>query len=611
MSESPRAASRDHLFPVAASSYLGSRNVLLPGLSLVLSLAFACLAGCSNGNSKPEETTNKKPSIFDEMLAETEATPETETAAHDAGFRFATINDSGVDFVHQSGNSDIRPFPAANGSGVGVVDFDLDGWPDLYFANGTTFPVDLEQIEFQDHCYRNLGNFQFQPVAQQAHVHWQGYSAGVAVGDFNSDGFSDLYVNCYGSNRLYQNQGDGTFVDVTQSAQADDLHWGSSAVFCDYNQDGLQDLYIGNYAIWDLETNKFCPNPTDRSERIFCSPLSVDPAPDRLLENLGDGTFKDVTSAAGILPRKARTQGVMAGDFDLKGGTDLYLGNDMHPNSLFLMRQDGRYQDLTDQSGMGYDAMGKSQAGMGLAAADVDQNGSLEVFVTNYSGENNSFYQLVREDGYSETSSSRGLSTDSVQWVGWGTVFVDIDMDQWPDLIVSNGHTDHNKSNEPYYQPCLAWQNQQGRFVLTGSQNGPYFAEPHLGRGLAIADLDNDGDWDLVFAHLGVTPAILRNDTPQKMSTLTLELEGRTANRDATAARVQLKQNGKTLHFHLLGGGSYLSTHQNKLILPVDSTTPLELTFFWPDGTESRETVQQLPATGRIHVRQPQTAAGL
>ncbi len=247
----------------------------------------------------------------------------------------------------------------------------------------------------------------------------------------------------------------------------------------------------------------------------------------------------------------------------------------------------GTLEDQTDQSGMGYDHTGKSQAGMGLAAADVDQNGTLEVFVTNYANEHNSFYQLVRKKGYAESSSSRGLSSDSIQWVGWGTVFLDVDMDQWPDLIVTNGHTDHNKPNEPYDQPCLIWQNQNGRFSLAGGATGKYFTDRHVGRGLATADFDNDGDWDIVFAHLNQPTSILNNETPQKKSRLSLQLEGRKANRDAIGAKVFVTQGEKTLAYDRLGGGSYLSTHQDRLILPVDPGVPAEVEIKWPDGTSS------------------------
>lgn len=577
----------------------------VPGLGAILLMsATAMLAGCQ-GESSTSSTDPPKSSVFQDLMADSDQGDEPE-ASFDAGFRFTTMLETGITFEHQSGNSDLRPFPAANGSGVGICDYDLDGFPDIYFANGTTFPIDLSTSRYTDQCYRNLSEFRFQDVSKVTGLNWQGYSAGVAVGDYDSDGFPDVYVNCYGGNRLYHNQGDGTFREVVSAAGVDDPGWGSSATFFDYNSDGLLDLYVGNYAIWNLDINKMC-HTGNREERIFCSPLSVEPEKDRLFENRGDGTFIDASQSAGIQDRVSRTQGVLAAELDGKPGTDLYLGNDMHANALFLNNGNRPYRDLTDQSGVGYDAMGRSQAGMGLAAADIDQNGTLELFVTNYAQENNALYELVRENGYSETSSSRGLSADSMQWVGWGTTFLDIDMDQWPDLIVTNGHTDHNKPNEAYLQPCMAWQNQNGRFELTGAATGSYFTKPHLGRGLARADFDNDGDFDLVFAHLNHPPAVLRNDTPRKLAGLSLQLEGQQSNRDAIATQIQVAQGDQKLHYQLLGGGSYLSTHQNLMILPVDPDVDLELTITWPSGQVTTQALSaESIASGKLlRIREP------
>jgi hypothetical protein len=277
--------------------------------------------------------------------------------------------DTGIDFHHQSGNSDERPFPAANGSGVAAFDYDLDGHADLFYANGTKFPVDLGNRQHVDALYRNRSQWQFQKVSAVSGVDYSGYSAGVTVGDYNHDGFPDLYVTCYGENRLYENQGDGSFLERAELAGVNDSNWGTSAVWFDLNNDGLLDLYVGNYGIWSLETNKFCHGHR-QDIRIFCSPTSVDPAPDCLFLNRGDGTRDDISAASQVTRRMSRTQGVLAADLNGDGWVDLYLGNDMHSNSLFLNRQDGTFADETDVSGVGYSSDGKTQAGMGVAVAD-------------------------------------------------------------------------------------------------------------------------------------------------------------------------------------------------------------------------------------------------
>ncbi len=578
------------------------RAVFFGGNSLFL-LLLAAMVGCEE--AKPTTSPGKSKLNIEDLLGKSETPAQSSIEANEieSSFRFSTVVDSGISFNHTSGNSDeLRPFPAANGSGVGVVDFDLDGFQDLLFANGTTFPVNVGTSKFTDAMFRNLGNFQFQEVSGSSGTAYPGYSTGVAVGDFNSDGFPDVYISCYGENKFYLNQGDGTFSDWTFKSGTGDQRWGTSCVFFDYDNDGLLDLYVGNYGIWDLEINKFCRG-TAANERIFCSPMSVEPADDVLFRNNGDGSFADHSKQTGIDRRVSRTQGVLAGDFDNNGTTDLYLGNDMHANSFFVNSGEGSFKDMTDASGMGYDADGRSQAGMGLAAADVDNDGTVEVFVTNYALESNAFYQLVRKDGYADNSASRGLAADSFQWVGWGTAFVDIDLDRWPDLIVTNGHTDHNKPNEDYEQPAMLWRNDKERFTRVSGKAGEYFGRPHVGRGLAYADLDNDGDWDLVFANLGQPPGIVRNDTPHSLG-WTIQLEGTTCNRDAIGTKVGVQTAAGTQTLQIFGGGSYLSRSDSRLIVP-HSEGSVEVTVRWTDGQKTSFSLEgRLPSGKTINIRQ-------
>jgi hypothetical protein len=375
-------------------------------------------------------------------------------------------------------------------------------------------------------------------------------------------------------------------------------------VWLDFDNDGLLDLYVGNYAIWDLESNKFCRG-TQPDVRIFCSPMSVDPAPDFLYLNRGDGTFADLTEAAGLARRKSRTQGVLAVDFNQDGWTDLYLGNDMHANSLFTNQGNQTFRDDTDRSGMGYSSSGDKQAGMGVAAADINHDQHLEVFVTNYARENNNLYQQIRAERYSDVSNVQGLAGDSLPWVGWGTVFVDLNMDRWPDLVVTNGHTDDNLPNEPYAQPAFVWENVAGRFQKISPASGDYLAGRHVGRGLATADLDNDASPDLIFAHLGGAPAILRNETPSPGCWVLL-LEGRTANRDGVGTRVVIDTpQGQTTH-HRLGGGSYLSQSEGAIYVP-HTPGDVTATIHWCAGQQSQISLQTLPTNRGLLLRQSLT----
>lgn len=557
--------------------------------------------GCTDSSAPPRP---KQSSLkLEELLAKPSdgAAEVPVSSGVDSNIRLRTMLDTGIDFQHQSGNSDERPFPAANGSGVAAFDYDLDGQSDLFFANGTTFPINLENRRHLDALYRNRGEWKFQNASNVSGLDHSGYSAGVTVGDYNHDGFPDLYVTCYGENRLYENQGDGSFLERAAGAGVNDSNWGTSAVWFDLNNDGLLDLYVGNYGIWSLETNKFCHGHTPET-RIFCSPTSVDPAPDFLFLNRGDGTFEDISAASQVTRRMSRTQGVLAADFNGDGWVDLYLGNDMHANSLFLNRQDGTFADETDISGVGYSSDGKTQAGMGVAVADINHNLDLEIFVTNYMAENNNLYQQRSPGRYGDQSNVQGLAADSLSWVGWGTAFVDFDLDRWPDLIVTNGHTDDNKPNQPYAQPAFIWQNRAGRFSRISAASGDYLAGAHVGRGLSVVDLDNDARPDLAFAHLGFPPAVVRNETPTEQPWV-LELEGVAANRDAVGATVTIKSaQGTTIH-HRVGGGSYLSHSQNRVWVPFESGG-VEATIRWQDGQSSTVALDTLPRGQTLVLRQ-------
>ena len=512
----------------------------------------------------------------------------------------------GIDFVHSTGTNPEKPFPAANGSGVAAWDFDRDGRCDLLFACGTEFPLRPGAGTPSDRLYRNLGDWEFEDVSQLSGLDHKGYSAGLATGDFDCDGFGDVYVNCFGSSCLYRNQGDGTFQRVEASG-TDNQRWGTSAAFLDFNGDGLLDLYVCHYAEWTWETNKFCGD-RERKVRLYCSPRSVPPTADVLYVNHGDGTFTDATRDAGLQGPAGRSQGVVAADMDGDGTVDLYVGNDLHPNSLFLNQGDASFRDATETSGVAYDYQGNSQAGMGVAAADTDGDGQAELLVTNFSNEHNAFYANMGQGVFQDVSHRLGLAGDSLPWIGWGTALADFNLDGWCDLLVTNGHVDDNRDqlgqDTSHEQPPLLWSNQAGRFQFVGAAAGNYFRKRSVGRGLATADLDGDHALDVVIGHQDAPPALLRNLSPRPAQrSLTLRLVGRASNRDAVGARLESRFGERKIVQQITGGGSYLSAHQRLLLIPVDSAGTTDVEIIWP--TRARSRIEGLRAGGYYVVIEP------
>ena len=523
---------------------------------------------------------------------------------------------SGIHFKHCSGTSETKPFPSANGSGIAALDYDADGLYDLYFATGTPFPIDPAQNEHHNHIYRNMGDWKFEDVTELAGLGHNGFSAGLAAGDIDNDGFTDLYVTCFGKNYLFQNQGDGTFTRLPDSVGVGDDRWSASAAFFDYDDDGWLDLYVCNYAKWSLETQRWCGD-RDLNVRTHCNPHSVEPEPDVLLRNQGDGTFVEVTEQAGVGGHVGRGQGIVAADMNEDGRIDLYVGNDLNRNALFLNRADGTFHDGSEMSGAGFDYTGFAQAGMGVDVGDVDGDGRCELFVTNFRAEHNTLYAnlgvdldwqekpsagaenlaTIRTRLFEDVSKSRGVAGPSMPWVGWGTAFADLDLDGWLDLIVTNGHVDDNREllgeNTPYRQPALIWRNRRGsRFQSLGAQAGAYFSEYRVGRGLVLSDLDNDGDQDVVIGHQDAQPALLRNEsvhgTPAEQWSVVLSLVGLHSNRSAIGSTVTLRTGDRRVVRQVKGGGSYLSANDSRLFLAISAGTETPLCEIrWPGGRQT------------------------
>ncbi|MEZ6107885.1 MAG: VCBS repeat-containing protein [Pirellulaceae bacterium] len=428
------------------------------------------------------------------------------------------------------------------------------------------------------------------------------------MGDYDSDGFPDVYVACYGANVLYHNQGDGSFIRREIEAGVAETSWATGAGFFDADNDGDLDLYVCNYGLWSLETNGYCHADGNRAVRLFCSPKSIEPANDVYFENQGDGTFADRSQAAGFQQRAGRGQGVVMADLDGDHYVDVYLGNDLNANSLFMNNRDGTFRDETELSGVAYSAAGVPQAGMGVDAGDTNGDGRMELIVTNFKGEYSTLYENRGPGLFLDVSLKRGIGRDTIPYVSWGTSFADFDLDGWLDLLIVNGHVDPNRADAgedaPYHNPALLWRNDsqggtKGSFTSVHGAAGDFFQEMHSSRGLVVADLDNDGDFDFVSGNQDEPPVLVENihprhDAPENdeqeaepRRSVTLKLVGTSANRDAIGSEVGMELDGHKFIDQITGGGSYLSNNDYRMILSVGTSSTAT------DGTETQGTVSQ------------------
>ncbi|MBI3462965.1 MAG: CRTAC1 family protein [Planctomycetes bacterium] len=548
-------------------------------------------------SAHPEEKANA-------AAAATEFTASGKPAKSDQGPIFFTnmAQSWGIDFVAVSGRTDERHYPTANGSGVAMLDYDGDGYMDLYFLTGC-FLGDAESAERPlNRLYRNVGGQRFEDMSPPSGLALAGYSQGVGVGDSNNDGFPDIYLTRYGRNVFLVNNGDGTFSDASQASGLDDPRWGTSCAFIDFDLDGDLDLYVANYGKWSVQSNVLCQ---DRGILLYCSPKTIQPEAHALYRNNGDGTFTDVAQSTGVT-RPASTdrplgrgQGVVAADVNQDGLPDLYVANDMSPNFLFLNRGDGSFRDVSEPSGAAFNAVGDAEAGMGVDAGDVDGDGMPDLFVTNFYMEHNTLYFNIGQGFFEDRSMASGLGAASLTRVGWGTALEDLDSDGWLDVFVTNGHVDDNRDvldpGQSFEEFPQVWRNKgRGKFEDCSETAGAYFRAPTVGRGAAFGDLDNDGDVDIVVNHCDRQPAVLINVSRDhqgpgtRNQTITFKLVGTVSNRDAVGTEVVLTAGGRTIVRQIKGGKSYLSAHDLRLHIGLGKVEKVEsVRVRWPSGIVS------------------------
>ena len=508
--------------------------------------------------------------------------------------------ESGLDFVHETGATGALLFPEIMASGAALFDYDNDGDLDIYLTNGAR-AFDRSRADLTNKLYRQAPDGRFSDVTAESGLGDIGYGMGVAIGDIDNDGDADVYCTNYGPDRLYRNRGDGTFEDATASAGIQVDGWGGSAVFFDYDRDGFLDLFVTRYVQGDPA--KFCFDSAGR--RDYCGPKSFVPAHDILLHNNGDGTFSDVTDQAGISALEANGLGVISEDFNLDGWPDLYVANDATPNHLWVNQKDGTFRDDALMLGVAYNMHGQPEAGMGVLAADFDNDLDFDLFMTHLQNESNTLYlNLGWDRGFDDASTSKGLASSSVPYTGFGTVALDVELDGDLDLFVANGRVVVSKSlggaqlQSSWHmlaEPNLFYLNRgDGSFALSGAETASLCEPLEIGRGLAVGDIDRDGDLDILLSNLQGPARLYRNEAPRQGHWITVRAIDPRLKRDAIGAVVTVSAGGRKQMRSISRGYSYLSSSEPRAHFGLGRTEQIDyIDVRWPDGLLERFTVQK------------------
>jgi len=493
---------------------------------------------------------------------------------------------SGINFQHTDGNSKLRLFNEFLGSGGGFFDYDNDGDLDIYLVNGTDQVGVGSEKSTPNTLYRNDGDGAFSNVTDIVNVGDTGYGVGCTVGDYDNDGYLDLYITNFGPNTCYQNNGDGTFTDVSTRAGLANKQWGTSCAFADIDNDGLLDLYIANYADYNLKQDRKCEKG---GIWVYCGPRSYPPDADVCYRNNGDGTFTNLSSQSGISDITAgHGLGVTFGDYDNDGDQDLYVANDRDPNFLFRNRGDGVFEEVALILGVAYNDMGDEEAGMGTAFGDYNNDGLLDLTVSNFQNETNTLYGNQNGEFFADATITAGIAEVTYNYLGWGIDFFDYDNDGYKDIFVANGHVmdNINQINQQvmFPQKNLLFRNMtDGTFRKISDQTG--LALEKVSRAAAFGDYDNDGDIDILITNWNQTPDLLRNDIGNQKNWVQIKAVGTESNRSAIGGRVKVVAGNLIQYQEINSGNSYLSFSDLRLHFGLGDAERVDvLEIRWPSG---------------------------
>jgi hypothetical protein len=498
----------------------------------------------------------------------------------------------GITLMNICGGASKDYIVEANGNGAAFFDYDNDGKMDVLIVNGSTLDNYKKGGDPMVALYKNVGGT-FVDVTREAGLVKRGWGMGVCVGDYNNDGYQDLYITAFGPATLFRNNGNGTFTDVTAAAGVPNVHWSTNCAFGDYDRDGNLDLYVANYMTFDEKTvPRRGKDPKCRflGIDVFCGPQGLQGEPDVLFHNNGNGTFSDVTKSAGIKDPNYYGFGVVFSDFDNDGWPDIYVANDGNGNLLFHNNRNGTFTEMGIVSGAGLNEAGRAQSGMGVAVGDFDGNGLFDIFVTNFANDTNTLYRNLGKTQFTDATSLAGLGEISLAYLGWGTGFEDFDNDGLPDIFVANGHVypqvDGAETGQHYAQRKELYRNiGGGKFQEIAREAGGDLLIPKSARGAAFGDFDNDGNIDALVVNLNDRPSLYHNEGGTRNHWITMRLKGTHSNRDAIGSRVEIQAGGKTQVDEVRSGGSYLSHNDMRIHFGLGSASRVDrIRIRWPDG---------------------------
>ncbi len=522
---------------------------------------------------------------------------------------------SGINFIHTSGKSPQKYLPESTGAGCAFFDYDNDGWMDVYLVNSGPCDFWTPPTPLRNALYRNNRDGTFTDVTLKAGVHGGGYGMGAAVGDYDADGFPDLYVTQYGRSILYHNNGDGTFRDVTEKAGVAAPGWASSAVWFDYDNDGRLDLFVCRFVDFTKLTYHACRAaniPALAGLNEYCYPRIFNPMPSWLFHNNGDGTFTDVSQDVGIADNPGKSWGVVATDINNDGFLDLFVSNDTTANFLFANRKGKKFEEIGFTAGVAYAPGGKARSGMGVDSADFDQDGWMDLFVTNLDHEFYGLYKNKHDESFDDISGPSGVARATQLMSGWGAKFFDFDNDGLLDLFVANGHPDDliNKINPAvtYSEPLLLFQNSGAGLKDISAECGPLFSRQLSARGLALGDFNNDGAVDVLISLNDGAPVLLQNDAARQNHWLGILLIGKKSNPDGIGAHISYQAGDLKQTRFKVGGGSYLSSHDPRVVLGLGKHEKLDwLEIKWPQPSGLVQRFTDLPINRYIRIVEGQS----